>query len=182
MMEHLNNDFLIDYLHGQLPPEDDALAHAHLESCASCRGEYEAEAALGEALRSTARAEELEFPSMIAAEIWQQVRDARPSLASQLASLFRPAIAVPVAAVAVVALYFAAPLAQYAGTPAKHVSANYYLEEHAAQQAQNPLGERSPTAAQLIESSTLDIGGASDLADVIDAPPLAMMPAFDAGR
>jgi predicted anti-sigma-YlaC factor YlaD len=182
MMEHLNNDFLIDYLHGQLQPEDDALAHAHLEACASCRREYDLEAALGEALRSSARAEELEFPSIIAAEIWQQVRDARPSFTSQLAGFFRPAVAVPVAAAAAVALYFATPLAQNAAAPQKHISATYYLEEHEAEQAQNPLGERSPTASQLMDSSTADLGGASDLAEAAEAAPLAMIAPFDATR
>lgn len=182
MMKHLNNDYLIDYLHGQLPPEEDALAHAHVEACTACRAEYDAEAALSEALRSAAVAEELEFPSLISAQVWEQVRQARPGWTTQLAGLFRPAIALPVAAVAVAALYLATPLAQNAAGPAKHVSASYYLEQHAAQQAQNPLGERSPTAAQLIESSALDIGGASDLADAAEAAPLAMMAAFDAPR
>jgi predicted anti-sigma-YlaC factor YlaD len=182
MMDHLNNDLLIDYLHRHLRLEDEALVHAHLETCAACRSEYDAEAALGEALRAAARDEELEFPSIIAAEIWQQVRDARPAWHTRLAALFKPAIAVPVAAAAVVALYFATPLAQNATGPAKHISARYYLEEHAAQQASNPLGERTPTAAQLIESSALDIGGGNDLADAADAPPLAMVAAFDASN
>jgi predicted anti-sigma-YlaC factor YlaD len=182
MMDHLNNDFLIDYLHAQLPPEDDALAFAHLESCAACRSEYEAEAALSESLRTAALAEELEFPSLISAAVWEQVRQAQPGWGTRLAGLFRPAIAVPAAAVAVVALYFATPLSQSVAPPAKRISATYYLEAHAAQQARNPLGERSPTAAQLIESSALDVSGASDLADAVDAAPLAMMPAFDAGR
>ena len=182
MMKHLNNDYLIDYLHGQLPPEEDALAHAHLEACTACRADYDAEAALSEALRSAAAAEELEFPSLISAHVWEQVRQARPGWASRLAGFFRPAIAVPVAAVAVVALYLATPLGHNAAGPAKHVSASYYLEQHAAQQAQNPLGERSPTAAQLIESSAADIGNAADLAEAADAPPLAMMAAFDASR
>ena len=187
MMDHLNNDFLIDYLHGHLPPEDDALAHAHLEACASCRSEYDAEAALSEALRAAALAEELEFPSLVAAGVWEQVRNARPGWSTRLAGLFRPAIAVPTAAAAIVAIYFATPLSPLSQSsplvPAKHIAASYYLEEHAAEQAQNPLGERSPTAAQLIESSALDIGGASDLAEAAEsAPPLAMMAAFDAGR
>ena len=177
MMDHLNTDFLIDYLHGQLPPEDDALAHAHLETCPSCRAEYDAEAALSEILRSAAKAEELEFSSLISARVWEQVSNARPGWAATLASFFRPAVAVPAAAIAVVALVFAAPAIH--GGSAQQVPVTYYLEAHAAQQAENPLGERSPTAAQLIETSAFDIGnGGPDLADEADAPPLAT--AFDA--
>src|ERR1700676_5572052 len=71
MTEHLNSPLLIDYLRRELPPEDDALVLAHLEKCSACRREYEVEVSLSDALRAAAAREELEFPSMIAARVWE---------------------------------------------------------------------------------------------------------------
>ena len=74
MTTHYDRETLIDYLHGALTPEADAALFAHLETCASCNATYDEEAALGEALRRAARTEELEFPSMIKAKVWDAVR------------------------------------------------------------------------------------------------------------
>ena len=179
MMDHLTNALLIDYLRRELPPEDDALVHAHLESCAGCRGEYEIEVSLAEALRSAAAREELEFPSMIAAKVWQEIRDARPSPWTRLAGFFQPQLALPVAALLVLGIYFGSPLSHHGAAPS--VAATYYLEEHAAQQAQNPLAERGPAAAQVIETSALDTGNVTELAERSDAL-LATSTVFDALR
>jgi anti-sigma factor RsiW len=175
--EHLKNDLLIDYLRGELPPEDDALVHVHLDACSACRREYEIETSLGESLRAAARREELEFPSLVAAHVWETIRNAKPSPISQIANFFRPAIAVPLAAAAVVALFFATPFVHTNAAP--KVSATYYLEVHAAQQAQNPLAERGPAATHLIEMSNIDASTATELADAADgavAAPAAIDP------
>jgi len=160
MTDHLSNELLIDYLRRELPPEDDALVHAHLDTCSACRREYEVEASLTEALRAAAAREEVEFPSLVSAHVWEEIRNARPSLLAQIAGLWRPLIALPVAAAVALAIFIASPMSHGAPT----ITAAYYLEEHAAQQAQNPLAERGPAATHFIETSALDSGAATELA------------------
>ena len=58
MSNHINTDLLVDFVHHELPPEDDALVHAHLAKCPDCRREFENESALSDALKAAALAEE----------------------------------------------------------------------------------------------------------------------------
>jgi predicted anti-sigma-YlaC factor YlaD len=150
MNEHISTDLLLDYLHGELAPEDDALAHAHLATCAACRREYDVEASLAEALRAEAKADEREMPSMISAEIWQRVRDARPGPLAQFAAWFRPALALPVAAALVIGGWFAT--VPHAGSKPT-VDVMYYLQTHASQSG-TPLSLQSGPPA--LETSMLD--------------------------
>jgi anti-sigma factor RsiW len=180
MTEHLNTPLLIDYLRRELPPEDDALVHGHLEKCPACRREYEVEVSLSDALKAAAAREELEFPSLVAARVWEEIRNARPSPIAQIAAFFRPVITVPlVAAAALVTLFFAMPFGPHGLTP--KINAAYYLEAHAALQAQNPLDERGPAAAQLIEIAAQDTSAPTQLADDVNLG-LAAPGAFDAVR
>jgi anti-sigma factor RsiW len=176
MNQHLNADLLVDFVRGELSPEDDALAHAHLQTCAACRGEHELEVSLTEALRAAARAEELEMPSAIKAEIWEQIRLARPGPLARFAAFWRPALAVPVLAALLVGGWFASPYAPH-GAAAPTIDAAYYLEAHAAQTAQTPLSEHSGT--QAIETSMADGVRAPALVRQID-PGDAATVAFDA--
>lgn len=176
MSDHLSNDLLIDYLRRELPPEDDAMVHAHLEACTACSREYQVEASLTEALRAAAAREELEFPSLVSANVWEAIRNAKPSPWSQFAALWRPLVALPVAAAIVAAVILVSPMAN-AGPK---ITAAYYLEEHAAQQAQNPLAERGPAASHFIETSALD-ASSNDLADASDYE-VAATGAIDAVR
>ena len=98
MNEHLTTNTLIDYVHGELPSAEDALAHTHLQSCTECRSEFERETRLSEALRFAAAEDERELPSMVKAEIWQAVRAARPSPYARFATWLQPLVAVPAAA------------------------------------------------------------------------------------
>jgi len=168
MTQHLPLETLIDYIHGELTPEADAAVHVHLTACPPCREEYAAEVQLGEALRASARAQEVEFPSMIAARTWERIRNARPGPLASLAIFLRPAIAVPLALAIGFGAYFATPL----GHAAKHdrtINASYYLEQHAGQQASDPLAERGPVP--VMESSLVDTappaGGPNDANDAI---------------
>lgn len=154
MMHHLTSDQLVDFIHGEFSPEEDAFAHAHLASCASCRAEADAEVALREYLRSAAAADEREMPSAIKAAIWEQIRVARPGPFAALAALLRPAIAVPLAAVVLLGGYFASPLA-HRGTPPT-VAASYYFEAHAVQSARSPLAERATTPVYDASASAND--------------------------
>jgi anti-sigma factor RsiW len=176
MNQHLNADLLVDFVRGELAPQDDALAHAHLQTCPICRGEYELEVSLTEALRAAARAEELEMPSTIKAEIWQQIRAAQPGPLARLAAFWRPALALPALALLLVAGWFASPYAPH-GSVAPTIDASYYLEAHAAQTSQTPLSEHS--GSQAIETSMADGSRAPALVRQIDANNSATV-AFDA--
>ena len=152
MTDHLSSDQLIDFVHGELPPEADARAHAHLASCSLCRSAYDAEIALGEALRASPLGQELEFPSSIKAAVWEQIRNSPPSLASRLTAWLRPALAVPALAVVALGLWIAGPLGHRGVAPT--IDATYYLRAHAAQTSGSPLSDA--TATRGIETSMLE--------------------------
>jgi predicted anti-sigma-YlaC factor YlaD len=150
---HYNADTLDDYLHGAFGPERDAVIHAHLEACAPCRTLYDEAAAVRDWLRAAAQAEEREFPSIIKARVWERVRalPAPVSFADRLRALWRPMIAVPVAAVLAAFIYIGVP---HAGAPPTGVAATYLLEEHAAVASDNPLADRGLIVpASLIDGS-----------------------------
>jgi anti-sigma factor RsiW len=130
MIEHLTNDLIVDFVHGELEPAADARAHAHLTSCGTCTAEVDAERTLREFLRDAAVASECEMPSAIKAAIWEQIRAAKPGPLAALAALLRPVVAIPVAAVLLAGGYFAAA-ATHHGSPT--IAASYYLQAHAVQ-------------------------------------------------
>jgi anti-sigma factor RsiW len=151
MNNHLSTDLLVDYLHGELAPEDDALAHAHLGSCPACRREYDLESSLTEALHASAKAEEREFPSMIAARVWEQVREARPGPFARLSAWLRPMIAVPMATAILLGGWYASSFSHVGARPT--VDVMYYLQTHAAQSG-TPLS--SQAAPPALETSMID--------------------------
>ncbi len=163
---HYNADTLDDYLHGALGPERDAAIHAHLEACAACRALYDEAAQVRDWLRAAARAEEREFPPMIKARVWEAVRNAPApvSFAERLRALWRPMIAVPVAAAIAVFAYVGAPSVH--GGPPAGVAATYLLEEHAALASDNPLADRGLVVpASVVDGqSTSSLMGAGDTA------------------
>ncbi len=162
---HYNADILDDYLHGALGPERDAKIHAHLESCAPCRAQYDEAASVRDWLRVAARAEEREFPSIIKARVWERVRELpQPvSFADRLRALWRPMIAVPIAAVLAVFVYVGVPGIHGGGQPAG-VAATYLLEEHAALASDNPLADRG----LIVPASMVDDQQTSGLIDAND--------------
>jgi anti-sigma factor RsiW len=149
-MNHFTPDRLIDFIHGELSPVEDALAHAHLATCGACRVEYDFEASLGGALRSAAIAEEREMPSLVSAAVWQRIREAKPGPFARLAALLQPAVAVPLAALLIVGGWFSLPYSHAAPRPT--IEAAYYFQIHAAQSSQTSLSERT---SQPFETSAL---------------------------
>lgn len=142
MKQHLTTEQLIDYIHSALSPAEDASVYAHLETCDECRAEYQAETAIGEMLRSQARAEEREMPSTIKAAIWNEIRNAQPTTAERLRAWFRPAFALPVAAALVIAAYFGTATLHRGQTPTT-IEAAYYLQDHDAMNGTVPFGDRT---------------------------------------
>ena len=151
MMQHLTSETLIDYMHGALSPQEDAAAFAHLETCETCRKEYDAEAALTEMLRAHAVREEREMPAMLKAEIWSRIRDEQPSPWSRLAGWFRPAVAIPAAAAIALAAYFGTAYLGPHGAPS--IAASYYLRDHAALNGTMPFNDRSSMSPADLESA-----------------------------
>lgn len=155
MMQHLNSEILLDYIHGELAPSQDAQVYAHIESCAPCRAEYDAEVAIGEVLRSNAALDERELPASVKAEIWQRVRAGRPSALSRLGAWLRPAIALPAAAAIALAAYFGTMYAGPHGAPS--IEASYYLQDHAAMNSTIPFSDHtSANPAALEAAATVD--------------------------
>jgi anti-sigma factor RsiW len=151
---HITTGLLVDYIHRELAPEDDALVYAHLAACSDCRHEYQAEVSLTEALREAARAEEVEMPTAILARVRQRVRSGNPAPLERLRAFLRPAAVVAGAAVLAVGAFFASPLG-HPSASRPTVDVMYYFEAHAAQQAGNPFSEHS-SGVPAIESSMLE--------------------------
>jgi len=151
-MQHITTDRLIDYIHGALVPADDAVVLAHLESCSACADEYAAEVRMSDLLREQATREERELPSMIKANVWQAIREARPTYGARLRAWLRPAFALPVAAVIVAAVFFGPTYLGHRES-APLIDAAYYLEDHAAMNGSVPFGDRSGATPAEFQSS-----------------------------
>jgi predicted anti-sigma-YlaC factor YlaD len=153
MTHHYTNDDFIDYLHGELAPNDDARLHEHLLVCEPCRGAYEAEARLGDWLRRAARDDERALPPMVKARVWEAIREQRPALGERLRAAFRPAFTLPLG-VAMAALVFVVYPTLHQTETVPTVAASYYLDEHAAEGQENPLADHPVTATVVTASDT----------------------------
>ena len=152
MTQHLTIEKLIDYIHNALSPGEDALIHAHLDDCRHCRYEYAAEVSLSESLRKQAVLEERELPGSVKAAIWHEVRNARPSTVSRLAALWRPALALPLAAALALAVFFGPGVLHRQAPIAPSIEAAYYLQDHAALNNTVPFGDRTGANAAALEN------------------------------
>jgi len=92
-------ELIIDYTHGELDAATDAGVFEHIQTCAVCKAEWQAETALTETLR-TAYAEDREMPTAVLAVVRQTVRSERaPAWLGSMRAWLRPAVLAPVAAV-----------------------------------------------------------------------------------
>ncbi|MDQ6823592.1 MAG: zf-HC2 domain-containing protein [Candidatus Eremiobacteraeota bacterium] len=152
MTQHLTTEQLVDYVHSALSPGEDASIHAHLDDCGHCRDDYAAEVSLTEALRKQAILEERELPGVVKAAIWSEIRNARPSPISRLAALWRPAIALPLAAVLALAVYFGPGVLHRQAQDSPSIEAAYYLQDHAALNNTVPFGDRTGANPAALEN------------------------------
>jgi anti-sigma factor RsiW len=169
MTTHYDRETLIDYLHGALEPQADAALFEHIETCSTCRLLRDEEAALGEALRAAARAEEREFPSLVKARVWDAVRHQPAPWHERLFAGWGVRLAVPLAAAIALAAYFGGPIVRHAA-PVPGVAAAYYLDEHNAEVQNNPLGPGVTPANY--SSDAPDAGNAAVYFDSADAATL----------
>jgi len=170
MNRHYDRETLIDYLHGALGDAADAAVLAHLEACAACRTLHDEEAAFGDALRSAGLAEELEFPSLIKARVWEAVRTSKPSFIERMRA-WGPRLAAPVAAAIVLAAYLGTPFTH--STAPAGVQASFFLDEHNAEaQQNNPFGPGSAPAVYATDTQDRGNSTAASYIDTADAATL----------
>jgi anti-sigma factor RsiW len=155
MNAHPNHDLLIDYLHGELAPGEDAALLLHLDSCTSCHARYRDEVELSESLRAYARASEREFPAGVRNAIWAAIESGEraPSWTQRIAGWLHPAVAFPIAAVLVLAAFLGF------GSSARHsttIDAAYYLDDHAAVTSAVPFSQGNPVPAALFTTENAD--------------------------
>jgi len=151
-MQHLTSDHLIDYLHHELGPADDARVLAHLKTCDECNRELNLEATITDRLRAIARAEELELPLGMQSAIMARIADLRPGPWQSLHRFLRPIVIVPFAAAVAAGAFFLTPvLSPPASSSALPVS--YYLQEHDVRAQENPLGDRSAVILSSLNST-----------------------------
>jgi anti-sigma factor RsiW len=149
MTTHLNDEQLIDYLHGELAPSEDAAFAQHIESCAECRVRAEEERRLTESLRSYARATEREMPVGIRHAVWAEIERPRGIAAwrDTLTAWMRPVVAIPAIAALLAIGFFGFQAAQPRATS---IDASYYLDDHAALTSAAPFSQGNPEPASLL--------------------------------
>jgi anti-sigma factor RsiW len=153
--EHIDSGTLIDYLHGELAPEQDAAVLAHLADCSACAEQYDGEAALTERVRAHAHANEREMPFGIVARVRAQLdAPARPSWLEQLSLLLRPAIGVPVAAVLAVGIALGISSLHPAAGSAPAIAASYYIDDHAALSTHALPFTQTPVVPEALQPSS----------------------------
>ncbi|HTZ53696.1 MAG TPA: zf-HC2 domain-containing protein [Candidatus Acidoferrum sp.] len=156
MNAHPNHDLLIDYLHGELAPGEDAALSLHLDSCTDCRARYEGEVELSESLRAYARLSERELPAGVRNAVWAAIEasERRPAWLQRVAAWLHPAIAFPVAAALVLGAFLGFGVsAHHSGTM---IDAAYYLDDHAAVTSAVPFNEGNTVPAALFTTENAD--------------------------
>jgi anti-sigma factor RsiW len=152
MQDHLTNETLLDYLHRELSPGDDAQVLVHLEQCERCARELNVEAAIGDRLRATARSEELELPLGMRSAILARIAALAPAPVNALRSWLRPVVIVPVAASLAAGAILLGPVHSLQTAPSSAaLPVSYYLEEHAARSQENPLADHGTILLSSLE-------------------------------
>jgi anti-sigma factor RsiW len=142
---HPNIEQIVEYLHGELSPAEDAAVHAHLAGCSYCEQRRAEEAALTEALRAHARARERELPLTVVSRIRQRVaQPSAPSPWEAVRAAFRPILVLPVAVAVAAILYFGGQRFHRLGVPPA-IDASDYIENHAAMASTTPFADSEPS-------------------------------------
>lgn len=137
---HPSIEQIVDYLYGELAPPEDAAIHAHFATCRSCDERRADEVAIGEALRTQARAEERELPAGVVARIRTAVAHPPQSVWERLRDAWRPVFVVPAAAAAGLAIFFGFN-AWHTGVAPTAINAAYYVNNHAAMTTNAPFAD-----------------------------------------
>lgn len=153
--QHASLDQLVDYIHGELAPADDAAVHAHLSECSECARAYDRELSLTARLREVAHAQERELPDSCVRAIHAAVEaPARPSLWN-MPQLLRPLVAIPAAAIVAAVLYFG--LAHRGAVSGEHrIDALSYVHHHTAVTAAAPFSDDTPIPPVMTAETSRD--------------------------
>lgn len=155
MNQHVTEEQLIDYLHGELAPGTDAALLLHLEGCGDCRARYDGQARLSEVLHAHARATERDLPLGFEARIRAAAESSDPARAGRgFPGWLRPALAIPFAAVFVIATLLSYELSAHHGTTT--IDAAFYLDDHAALTSRVPFGEGGTVPSALFTTESVD--------------------------
>jgi anti-sigma factor RsiW len=140
---HPNIEQIVDYLHGELSPAEDAAVHAHIAVCPACDELRAEELGMMEALRANARASERELPPDLVSRIREAAARTREPLWAPVRALFRPMVLIPATVAAAAVFYAGFDGWQRATTPVAINSADY-VTSHAAMAASAPFGDDAP--------------------------------------
>jgi anti-sigma factor RsiW len=154
--EHPTAEQLTDYVHGELPAQQDAAVHAHLAACAACTEAHEMEARLGDVLREHARAQERELPPGFAARIVDAAIASESKSTpwwEPLVRTLRPAIAIPALAAIALAVYLTIGSNQ-GSVQSATIDAATYLDNHAALATDMPFAETAAMPAAFASTSS----------------------------
>ena len=142
---HPSIEQIVDYLHGEAAPAEDAAIHAHLAACSQCEKERIDEVAIADALRAHARASERELPASVVATIRRRVaQPTGPSLGERFAAVFRPIVLFPAAAAVAALLYVGIDVWRDYAAPATTIDATSYVQNHSVMAATAPFGDDTP--------------------------------------
>lgn len=150
---HPSIERIVDYLHGELSPAEDAAIYAHFATCPECEGKRAEEVAITDALRAYARSTEREMPPGLATRIRTTAVDRKPAAWQRLLLGFRPAMLVPVAAVAALAIYIGYD-SWHRTAIATPIKAADYVNNHAAMAASAPFGDAAPPLTLTSDDAT----------------------------
>jgi anti-sigma factor RsiW len=142
---HPSIEQIVDYLHGELSPAQDAAIHAHLAACSDCDERRAQEVAITETLRAHARGAERELPAAVVTGIRRKIeRTGSPSLGERVRAALRPIVLFPTVAVAGALLYVGIDVWHDRSTAPATIDAASYVENHSAMAATAPFGDETP--------------------------------------
>ena len=140
---HPSIERIVDYLHGELSPAEDAVIYAHFAACPECDAKRTEELAITDALHAYARSTERDMPAGLTTRIRAAAMQSSPGAWQYFIRAFRPIVMVPAAAAVALAIYIGYSSWHHAGSP-PGIQAAYYVNNHAAMAASAPFGDAAP--------------------------------------
>jgi anti-sigma factor RsiW len=152
--QHMSPETLVDYLHGELPAQEDASIHAHLAGCRACGEAYDAEATLSEMIRGHCRAEERELPQGVVLRIRDAVAASHVPWWGRLTASLRPLAVGTAIAAGLLFGTFLSLRTWHSHAQASTIDAAYYLDDHSSLAPTTPFGEGAALPASLSDGTT----------------------------
>ena len=150
---HPSIEHIVEYLHGELSPAEDAVIYAHLASCPDCEAKRTEEVAITEALRTYAQTTERDMPLGLATRIRSTAVQTQPGTWERLFAGFKPAVLLPAAAALAVAIYIGYGRWHSSSAPTA-IAATSYVNNHAAMAAGAPFGDAAPPVTLTSDDAT----------------------------